>query len=209
MAKILDRAEDKIKKICTALKEETLQPARSEAERIIEEAKKQAKEITARAEQEAEATLEKGKAALEKERSVFETSLRQAMVQFFESVKQRVQKSLFDQEIKAAVDASASNPEVIAKLLSALVEAIEREGTAASVHAVIPAVAKPSEITALLGEKILKRLEGEDVVVGDFSGGAKVTLKEQKLTLDLSDEVLREALGRYLREDFRKLLFQG
>jgi V/A-type H+-transporting ATPase subunit E len=44
-------------------------------------------------------------------------------------------------------------------------------------------------------------------VVGSFKGGAQLQWHDRKLTLDMSDDALKELLSTYVRKDFRKMLF--
>ena len=50
----MDTGKDKVKKICDVLRKETLEPAKLEADEMIESAKERAREIIALAEQEVE-----------------------------------------------------------------------------------------------------------------------------------------------------------
>jgi len=61
----------------------------------------------------------------------------------------------------------------------------------------------------LLTHQVLNRLREKSVVLNGFDGGIQVKLHEQKMTLDLTDEALIELLQRYLRKDFRDLLFKS
>ena len=209
MAKVLDKSEDKIQQICNQIKIETLEPARAEAGRIIDEAHQKAKGIVAEAERQAASVLQQAHEAMRKERSVFETSLRQATAQCFEGLKQTIQSALFNDQIQTIIEQAAATPQVVAQLIKALVEAIEREGTSANFEVIIPNKVPAKEVNALLGGEILSKLQGGSVKVGGFAAGAQIKLLDRKLTLDMSDEMLKELLSHYLREDFRELLFQS
>lgn len=209
MPRELETGENKIQQICDLLKVETLEPAKKEAARIVEEARQKAKQIVNDAEKEAGEIHRKVQSQIEKEREVFRTSLKQGASQCFESLKQKIQSKLFDREIGALIEREAGTPEVVAKLIDAMVKAIEKEGSSASLSALIPRTVSIDDVNRLLGEQVLKRLEGESATLGSFAAGAKIKLEDKQLTLDISDGVLKELLSHYLRKDFRELLFQS
>ena len=53
----------------------------------------------------------------------------------------------------------------------------------------------------------MKKLKEHSVVLGDFDGGVKVKYVDKNLTIDVSDETLMDLISRYVRKDFRKLIF--
>ncbi len=205
--KTLDKGQDKIKKICEALKNETLEPAKKQAEQIIEEARAQAAQIIADAKKQTEKLHLASKAELEQERKVFQLSLVQAAKQGLEALKQSIEHSLFNEELHSLLEKHMADPNVISKLISAIIHAIEKEGLATDLVALIPHTVPPKEVNRLLAEQFLKKLKGQSVTLGDFAGGAQVKLEGKKITVDISDTALQELLTQYLRKDFRKLIF--
>jgi V/A-type H+/Na+-transporting ATPase subunit E len=45
--------------------------------------------------------------------------------------------------------------------------------------------------------------------LGDFDGGVQIKLCDRKITIDVSDRVVRELIANFIRHDFRDLVFQG
>lgn len=204
----LETGKDKIKKICEILKNESLEPAKDEAQKVVEVAQEQARTIIRDAESKAEDLLKKAGEKFEKERALFETSLQRAAGQAIESLKQAIEEKLFSHELVAWLDRQTADPKLAADLVAALVSAVDREGTSADFSALIPASVPAEKVTAALGETALAKLREGKVEVGNFAGGAQLRLHDQKLTLDLSDEALKELLGTYVRKDFRARFFQ-
>ena len=55
---------------------------------------------------------------------------------------------------------------------------------------------------------VVQALKERSVVLSDLAGGIQLKLHDKKMTIDLSDEALKELLATYIaRKDFRKLLF--
>lgn len=204
----LDTGKDKIKKICEILKNETLEPAKEEAQKIIEAAKEQAQILLKNAKQDADQMLENAQKKIGKEKNLFETMIEQASVQAIETLKQNIESTLFNEAIVPWIKDQTKDPNMIAKLISVLIEAIQKDGISANFSAAIAKHFKPEEINKLLLENILSRLQEKSVIVGEFGGGVQLKLHDKKLTLDLSDSALKELLGKYLRKDFRALLFK-
>ncbi len=205
--KTLEKDQDKIQKISNKLRHEILEPAQEEARKIIEEARKKAAHIQSEAEKQAEELIQAGRKAIEQERNVFHSSLQQAAKQVMEALRQSIEHSLFNEELHKILTHSTANPKVIANLITAIVEAIEKEGVSVDLSAVIPKAVSVKEVNDFLIDSILKKLKEHSVILGDFAGGAKIKLINKNLTIDISEETLMDLISRYIRKDFRKLIF--
>ena len=208
MEKTLEKGEEKIQKICDALRKETLEPAMEEAEKIIEDAKARAEQIIKEAHEQAEKHFEEAKVNIEKERNVFHSSLEQAGKQSLEELRQAIEHDLFSDELQKVVEENTADPKTVAKLINATVNAIEKEGVTTEISAVIPQAVSTKEVNSLLGEGILKKLKDKGVTLGKFAGGAQVKLLDRKMTIDITDKSLIELLSSYVRKDFRNILFK-
>ncbi len=203
----LETGKDKIKKICEILKNESIEPAKQEAQRIIDGAEAQAHDIIREAEKKAAALFEEGKKKIAKERELFELSLKQSGKQAIEELRQEIEKSLFNKEISEFVEKGTKDEKTVALLITTIVKAIEKEGISADFSALIPASLPPEKVNRMLTSDILSKLKEKGVILGDFLGGVQVKLHDKKLMLDLTDTALKELLGKYLRKDFRNILF--
>lgn len=207
MEKTLEKGDDKIQKICDALRKETLEPAKQEAEELINDAKSRGEQIIAEARQEAEKILAHARVNIEQERNVFHSSLEQASRQSIEELKQVIEKRLFNDELHHQVSKQTQDPDVIGKLIDAIVTAIDKEGLKTDISAVIPETVKPEEVNAVLADGVLKKLKDGGVKIGGFAGGAQVKLIDSKMTIDITEQSLIDMLAKYLRKDFRQLIF--
>jgi V/A-type H+-transporting ATPase subunit E len=205
--KTLDTGFDKVQKICDVLRQETLEPAKQEGQKIIADAKKEAEQILKDARQQGEKLMADTRRALEQERNVFQSSLTQASKQSLEALRQAIEHQLFDEELHNLAIHHTTNPQVVAKLIESIVHAIEKEGLAADIAAIIPTSVSAKEVNALLASNILNKLKENSVTVGDISGGVKVRLENKKMTLDISDVEIESLLKRHLRKDFRTRMF--
>jgi V/A-type H+/Na+-transporting ATPase subunit E len=203
----LDTGKDKVRKICEALKTEALDPAKRDSEELIA----QAKELKEKMLKEARADIERMHAdahlEIQRQKNVFQSSLNQACRQALESLKQAIEEKLFNKELGHLIKGSLQEPAVLSKLITAIVKAIEEEGPGADLSALVPAAVPAREVNRLLAKEIIERLKEKSVLVGPFGGGVEVKLVNNHLTLDLSDEAIKELVANYIRKDFREMLF--
>ena len=200
---------DKVKKICDALKTETLDPARREAERLVRDAETKAGHIVEEGRAQAKALIADAHRAIEQEKQTAEAALKLAARQSLESLKQMIEKDLFNKELLSLIEGELSNSAVVAKIVETIVSAIQKDGIEADLEAYIPQALPADEINKALSRSVVERLKGQSVTLSEISGGAEVKLIDDHITLDLSDGALHELLARYMRDDLRKLVFQA
>lgn len=203
----LEKGQDKIQKICDKLRKETLEPAEEEAQQLLRDARKKAESIKEEAERHAEQLVKQARGQIEQERNVFHSTLQQASKQTMEALRQEIEHKLFNEELQHLLEQQLSDPSMIADIINGIVKAIEKEGLTTDLTAVIPRLVSPDDVSSLLLEGVRKRLKGKVLELGTFAGGAQVKMIGKKLTIDLSDQAIKELLANYMRKDFRKLLF--
>jgi V/A-type H+-transporting ATPase subunit E len=203
----LETGKDKIQKICDALRKETLEPAKQEAREIVENAHLQASEIILEAQKKAEAFQKAAEKEIEEKKKVFQSSLHLACRQGIEQLKQKIEEELFDRELGSLVTKEMSDPKVVAHLLNSFMRAMEEKGIEEDFVALIPKDIPPRSINELLAARVLERLRDHTVSVGDFTGGVQISLKGAQITVDISDQSVRELIAQYIRRDFRDLVF--
>ena len=205
----LETGKDKIKKICEILREETIEPAKLEAQKVLEQAQQKAEEIVAEGQKKASELLAAAKEKSEKDQKLFKSSLKQAYEQAMEGLRQNIESKLFNEGLSDWVESHTADPKVAAALITALVQAIEKEGSSADFSALIPKAVPAEKVNAHLTKQILTKLHEEGMITGDFLGGVQIKMHDRKLTLDLSDTAIQELLEKYIRKEFHALLFQS
>ncbi len=207
--KTLETGQDKIQKICDKLRRDTLEPSLQEAERVVQAAKLKAEEIVAEAEKECEQLAKNAKMRIDLERDVFESSLRQSAKQAVEALRQEIEHRLFNENLPAVLDKNLSNPEVIAKLINAIVNALEKDGINSDLNVLIPRTVSVAEVNALVLDAVKNKMRDHSAVLGSFDGGVQIKLEGRRMTVDISDNVIKELLSAYARKDFRELIFSA
>lgn len=205
--KSVNTGKDKVKKICEVLRQETLDPAKKEADLIIRQAREEAAKIVDHAKREAEKIhLEKRK-KIEEERNVFESSINLACRKSLSTLKQEIEEKLFNLELADWIGREAKDPKVIGKLISAIIAGIEKEGIDGDLQALIPCSVSAKEVNQELAKGFIEKLKEKSVQIGDFQGGAEVKIVDQNITIDITDEALKVLVATFVRDDFRSLIF--
>lgn len=205
--KQLESQQEKMNKICEELRKDTLEPAEKQAQVIVHEAKALAEKIILDAEKEGQKIVEKAKAESEQERRIFQSSLQQSARQGVEVLRQVIETELFNPELEKLIEASATDPKTIAAIIDAIIKALGHQGLEGDLIAYIPKNISPQTVNALLLESVIKKLKSGSVEVGHFKGGAAVRLVNKKMTIDLTEETIKELLAQFIRKDFRKFIF--
>lgn len=203
----METGSERVKKLCDLLRKETLDPAQEEAAQILEAARREAKEIKEQARKESQELIRLGKEEIEREREVFQTSLNQGARQATEYLKQQIESNLFQKNLKYLIEKKTQDPTVLADLIQAVVGALNKEGIDANLSVYIPDQVAPEKVNALLAADLLEKLKEKGVLVSSIGGGIQVKLDQEQITIDLSAETLKELLAKYVRKDFRELIF--
>jgi len=206
--KNLETGKSKIQKICDMIRTETLEPTKQEVRELIENARLQAKEIIEEAEKKAKNLREASDVEIQEKKRLLESSLALSCRQAIEMLKQKIEQELFNTELANLVVHETGKPELIVRLIEGFVRSLEEQGIEEDFEVLIPKDITARSINALLGEKIIERLKNRSVELGDFHGGVQIKMKGRQITIDISDQVVRELIAAYIRRDFRDLLFQ-
>lgn len=205
--KNLQKENDAVQKISDLLLEETLNPAKEKAQLLVQQAEVKAKDIVQQAEQKAEKMFEEARKKLEQEEALFKATTKQAFEQSLESLRQSIQRDLFSPALEQLLHQPLKDKAVIANLVNALVQAIEKEGLSFDIQVFVSDHLKPDEINPLLLDQVVQNLEGKTVHLGKGLTGVEVKLKDKKITIDMTGKTLQEIVAKYIRKDLRTTLF--
>lgn len=203
----LETGKEKIQRICDVIRTETLEPAKQEANEIVENAHLQAVDIIKKAEEKASDLIQNAKDQIAEKEKVFQSSLQLASRQGVEVLKQKIEEKLFDQTLSDFVSSEMKEPKLIAHIIDSFMKAMIEKGIDEDFVAVIPKEITPRTINSMLAKEILEKLQGKSVVVGDFDGGAQIQMKGKHMTIDVSDRIVKELIGRYIHRDFREMIY--
>lgn len=205
---ILDSGKDKVKKICDTLKKQTLDPAKQEAKGIVEQAMKEADKIIKRAKDEAKEVYEEQKKKILQEKKAFQSSLSLASKQTIDVLRQEIEENLFNKQIAQFFTKATVKEDVIAEFINVVVEILKKEGMEANLEAMIPRTVAKNAVVEKLARQVLEKLKETGITLSDLTGGAKVKVAGHHLILEMTDQSLKSLFLRFIRDDFRTLLFE-
>lgn len=205
----LETGKDKVKKICDALRRETLEPAIHEAERLLEETREEAKKIIEAARQKSESLLSSANAEIERERSVYQSTIKQASKQAIEVLKEQIEQKLFNRELARMLTKTTQDPKILQKLIEAVIKALEKDGIDTDLSVYVPAAVPARAVNELLGSEILSKLKEKSVLLGPMTGGIEVKLGKENISIDITDQALKELVANYIRKDLREMFFES
>ena len=146
--KSVDTGKEKVKKICEVLRKETIDPAKKERDEILAKARQAADKLIADAKKDAARLIEEAREKIQEERSVFKSSMNLACKKSLDTLRGEIEKSLFNPALSEFFSDKMKDPSVIAKLISSILHAIEKEGIGAELHALIPKEVKVEAVKA-------------------------------------------------------------
>ena len=65
----------------------------------------------------------------------------------------------------------------------------------------------PAAVNTLLAKETIEKLKEKSVLFSSIGGGIEVRLKNENITIDISDEALKDLIADYIHKDFRELFF--
>jgi V/A-type H+/Na+-transporting ATPase subunit E len=205
--KEIQHGQIRVKEIAEVLKGQTLEPAKKEAADVVAKAKRQGHEIVEEAKRKADMIIADARKELERENELFKASLRRAFDQTIERLKEAILDRFFSKYLKELIAKNVSDPKALAQLISVLVKAIEKEGTAADLSAYISAAIPATTVNEHLLKEIVNALREKSVLLSGISGGVMIKIHENNMILDISVDVLEEMIAERIREDFREMIF--
>lgn len=205
--KSVDTGKEKVKKICKVLQEEAIDPAKKKADQIIAKACADAEKLIEDAKSEASRIYQEAKRRIEEERNVFQASINLAAKKSIDTLKQEIEKNLFNPELSQLIADKVKEPKLIAELIQAIVSGIEKEGIEGDLKAIVSGAVGVDAVNKELTKGIIEKLKSKSVEVGEIEGGAQIKIIDQNLTIDMSDEALKGLLASFMRDDFRSVIF--
>ncbi len=206
---LLDSGEDKVKKICDAIRSQTLDPAKAEAKKIIAHAIEESEKIMKRAHEEAKHLLEETEKKVQQEKTVLKSALNLSCKQVIQALRQEIEENVFNKTISKLLKEKLNQEDVIAEFIQAVVKALEKEGITSDISAFISKHISKEKLSAALTQDVLCKLKGQAISLSNLQSGVELKVKESDMTIELSDESLKQLLARFVREEFRELIFQN
>lgn len=208
-----DKSSEGVQNLIDRIRDQGVQAAQSEAERLLSAARKQAAEIVAKAKAEADAERAQAKQEIEAHRAASMDALQLAARDTVLDLKARV-VARFEEFVKRLVVSATHDEQLIRDIVLVLA------GRAAD------SLIKDKQVEvrisrALLGEQTLQEegkqaiqalysdmlREGLELVADDeVQGGARIRLVDEKLEVDLSDRTVAKLISQRMVPRFKAIM---
>lgn len=218
MGKISSKTSDKlvqgkIQKLCTQLKDRTLQPALEEAKRVKEEAKVFADGLLQQAHKQKDEIIASAQKEIDMRQKVFCSALESAKNQAVSTLQQEIEKAVFHPEISSLLGEKLEDPEIIKQAIEVLIASSEESETLKGdkgKNTLMLSKGLSKEVVAkAVSKKVLERLSGKVIQLKEIKGGAMLKIENKNMVLDLSDQAIEQLLFNYMRKEFRDLIFNN
>ncbi len=205
---LLDSGEDKVKKICEAIRSQTLDPAKQEAKDIVQKAIEEAEKIVKRAHEEAHHILQENEKKIQQEKNVLRSALSLSCKQSLQALKQEIEENIFSKEISNMIK-NCMDESSVAKFLDVICGAIEKEGISSDLEVYLSKNLSKEDVAKKLASSVLSKIKGKTFGLSSVASGVEVKISDDDMTIELSDDVLKQLLSQFVREDFRELIFSS
>lgn len=204
----METGKDKVKKICDVLRKETLEPSQKQARELLAQANVEAQEIIAQAHFKQKQLLTDARELIDQERAIFKSSLSQTSRQVIDTLKQEIKENIFHKELLHLLKSEMSKPEILSRLINAVIGAVEKEGIESDLSVYISESVPAREVNLLLVQNILDKLQEKSVLIGSIHAGIELKLHDKNITIEITDSSLEELIERYSRRDFYEIIFK-
>jgi V/A-type H+/Na+-transporting ATPase subunit E len=203
----LKSGKDKIQSICDELRKNTLEPAHKQAQEIIENAEVEAALMINNAREHLEEMKRAADQAMQQKTEALQASLQTSCRQAIDRLKASIEQKILFHGLIEMVSEELSNSSLIANWINHFMKILEEKGIDEEITVTIPSTLSPRLINSLLVRHFLEHLKDKTVVLGDFAGGVKMKLHNRRITIDISDQAVRELIAETIRHDFRDFVF--
>lgn len=200
--------DERLAAICQMIRNDTLDPAKEEAENITHAAERDAARIRAEAKQQAERMLQDARTLIREEREMFDASLDQASRQVVALLKEKIEQSLFNPTLDSYLSSEFKSEQKTAALLDLLIQQLQSEGIQGDLAVWLGNHLSKEEVIKHLGQEAIKKISKEALQIGTHNYGFILKIINRHLLIDITPEALKEMLSTFLRPEFRAFLFK-
>ncbi|MGI9507738.1 MAG: hypothetical protein ACR2QJ_00135 [Geminicoccaceae bacterium] len=202
------------------LRDEGVSAGREEAEKILADAKVRAKQILDKADAEARERLERAHKESDAYRAAGEEALKTAMRDTVLDMKSTLMRR-FSADVKRLVSHELEDPEILKQMILEVAGRADEGGDRGEMEVILPQTIvgleelrhAPEELQKGRLTKLVFGLTGEMLKDGvsfaasdDMTGGIRVRMKDDDITLELTEETVAALLLQHLQPRFRAIL---
>lgn len=196
-----------VERICRVLKSETLDPAKKEADGILNKARERADELIEVAEKQAAEILKTAQQRVTSQRKIFVDEIKHIAKETVFKLRDDILQ-LFSKDLMKHIADYANAPKYIAQAIEVVLEAIKKGGIEANIEAYISEHVPMDAVAKELSAHVIESLSGgKSLKVGSISSGCSLLMKENQLSIALTEEQLTQLLKDQVQDELENLLF--
>ena len=199
--------DERLAAICQMIRNETLDPAKEEAEHIKHAAEREAVHIRSEAKRHAEQMLHDTRTLLKDEREAFDASLEQAARQTVSLLKEKIERALFNPSFDRYLSSEFHDEKKTSELLELVIEQIKKEGLDGDLSVWLGKRLSKESILKNLSAEASEQISNNKLFAGEQNYGIVVKINDRHLSIEITPEGLKEMMSGFLRPDFRSILF--
>jgi V/A-type H+/Na+-transporting ATPase subunit E len=199
--------DERLAAICQMIRNETLDPAKEEAEQIRHAAERDAAKIRSEAKRQADHMLHEARTLIKEEREAFDVSLEQAARQTVGLLKEKIEKSLLHPGLEKFLADGFRSEAKTARLLDLLIQEIQKEGLDGDVSVWLGKHLSKEEVLKHISQDTLKSVSSDNLLVGEHAYGIVLKIVDRHLSIEVTPEAIKEMMAAFIRSDFRSILF--
>ncbi|NGX31221.1 MAG: V-type proton ATPase subunit E [Chlamydiae bacterium] len=201
--KDLFNQEHKIQKICDQIKKETLDPVLKEKEDIEHQAKTMYDQLIREGHEEKEKIIQSAQGEIDQRLGIFKKAIDSAKQQTMDYLKQELEKGFFKKSVLLSIQKQAQEESIVAEFIKSLASDFE---TLSNVEIDVSKHTDLKKLFSYFTQDFVKKIEANVIQLEGLEGGALVKIKDQYLTIDMSDKAIFDLLLKFLRKEFHELL---
>ena len=200
--------DERLAAICQLIRNETLDPAKEEAEQIKHAAERDAAHIRAEAKRHAEQMLHDARTLLKTEKDAFDASLEMTARHTVALLKEKVEHTLFNPAFDRYLSKELSDEKKTAHLLDLIIQGIEKEGLEGDLSIWLGKNLDREEVLKNICFETAQQIAQNTVFSGEHTSGLVVKITDRHLSIEITPQGLKELMAGFLRPDFRAMLFK-
>jgi vacuolar-type H+-ATPase subunit E/Vma4 len=206
--KYANNTSETIQRILQAIKDEALEPSKTEGQEILATAQAEGEQILFEANEKAKSIVQQAqsKAAeqLQAAKAEIQLALKQARIQLKNDLTQHV----FKKEMAELISKEMHKPALIAQAIQTIMACIEKDGLTGSFDILVPDGANEREVVQLLAQSIIDKIEsaGELKFASSF-GGAILRIHDKNMVVELTENQIDKILDRFISDSLKAFIF--
>lgn len=202
-----ETGDERLAAICQMIRNETLDPAKEEAEKIRQAAERDAAKTRTEAKRYAEKIIHEARTVISEEREAFDASMKQAAKKALGLLKEKIEKTLLNPSLDRYLTKQFNDEQKTAKILDLVIQNLEEEGIYGDLSVWLGKNLSKDVVLSQLCQQSLSKIEAGSLSVGDQAFGIVLKIVDRHLSIEITPEGLKEMIAAFLRPDFRSILF--